>query len=57
MPRKANTVGAVVETAPAVENKKKIDPEELINCRSLTNGGLYLTGEKSKIHYAFADYD
>lgn len=57
MPRKANTAGAVVETAPTVETKKKIDPEELINCRSLTNGGLYFTGEKSKIPYAFADYD
>lgn len=41
-------------TAPKVN--KKYDPNELIECRSVTGGELILIGDKSKLQYSFADY-
>lgn len=61
MPRKSSATNGEVDTSMEVSTsgtvKEKIAPDELIMCRSLTNGGLYITGEKTKIPYSFADYD
>ena len=39
----------------ATENKK-FKPNDLIKCKSITNGELLFVGEKSKILYKWADY-
>ncbi len=45
----------VVETK--VENKKKVfEPTEHIKCRSITQGGLYIEGEKSNTLYEWHGY-
>jgi hypothetical protein len=44
-----------VETAKA-EKKKTYDKEDGILCKSITNGLLLVTGEKSNILYKWADY-
>ena len=67
MPRKAKSTvaqtavkdvvseGAVVETASSAK-KTEHDADDGILCRSVTSGGLYFSGEKTKILYKFADY-
>lgn len=39
-----------------VEQTKKYNPEDLIPCRSLTSGQLFLNGERSRLVYQWADY-
>ena len=36
--------------------KKKFDPSDLIPCRSVCQGGLYLEGSRTKMPYEWADY-
>lgn len=43
------------EPAP-VKTVRKYDPEDMIPCRSVTNGSLYITGNRSKFGYVWADY-
>jgi len=35
---------------------KKYNPDDLIECRSVTGGELILVGDKSKLQYTWADY-
>lgn len=39
-----------------VAEKKTYQPDDFIVCKSLVSGGLYITGERSKALYTFADY-
>lgn len=45
----------VVVAEPA-KTEKKYDKEEVIECKSITNGKLLVTGEKSKNLYRWANY-
>lgn len=36
--------------------KKTYDKSDVIPCRSITNGGLYIDGVRSKMFYQWADY-
>ena len=45
-----------VEVKPAKKEKKKFDQSDGIICRSVTQGGLYLEGAKTKILYEWDDY-
>lgn len=69
MPRKARTtitvdaneamtetVSSNVETVSVSNKKNKHENEDMILCRSVTSGGLYFSGEKTKMLYSFADY-
>lgn len=38
------------------ETKKKFEPSDLIKCRSVCQGGLYLEGARTKMPYEWADY-
>ena len=49
------TVSEKAETV-SVPVKAKHEAEDGILCRSVTSGGLYVAGEKTKILYTFADY-
>lgn len=44
-----------VTSRPAPE-KKKFGQEDLITCKSVITGGLYMEGQKSKQLYVFGDY-
>lgn len=47
-------------TEPAVEEKlqpKTFEPTDMIPCRSMTNGPLYIMGTRSGILYTWADYN
>ena len=46
----------VVATVEEVKTAKKYDKEDVIPCKSITNGKLLVTGEKSKILYRWANY-
>lgn len=46
----------VVSTIDEVKTAKKYDKEDVIPCKSITNGKLLVTGEKSKILYRWANY-
>ena len=39
-----------------VVEKKKFSNSDPIPCRSIVNGGLYITGPRSNIFYSWADY-
>lgn len=49
-----NTTAKATDTV--VLEKPKHANDDLIPCKSITNGGLYVTGEKTKMLYSFADY-
>ena len=40
----------------SVKTVRKYDPEDMIPCRSVTNGCLYITGNRSNFGYVWADY-
>lgn len=61
--KSAKTDDLFEEEAPVVETKKKeakskkvFDQTDRILCRSVTPGGLYLDGAKTKQAYSFSDY-
>lgn len=59
MAYKKNTDTEAVADVSAVavsDKKKKYNPEDLIDCMSTTNGGLYVNGAKSNYLYSWADY-
>ena len=71
MPRKAkSTVTKVAPVVETVSNETVSETEEAVSaikkvehnandgilCRSVTSGGLYISGEKTKILYSFADF-
>lgn len=39
-----------------VPEPRKYNPEDLIPCRSMVSGGLYIEGDRSKFTYSWADY-
>ena len=51
----SETVSGKAETVSA-SKKTEHDADDGILCRSVTSGGLYVTGEKTRILYTFADY-
>lgn len=46
----------VAQTKSKLKKANKIDPNEMISCRSVTNGELNLLGKKTGIMYKWADY-
>ena len=42
--------------APAKKAPKKYAPTDAIECRSVTGGELILVGDKTKLHYNWADF-
>lgn len=46
----------VVEKEETVEVKKTFEPEDLIPCRSLVSGELFVVGNRSNYLYQWADY-
>lgn len=46
----------VTEKAVPKKSVKKYAPTDLIECRSITGGELILVGDKTKLHYTWADY-
>lgn len=46
----------VSEKATTKKVAKKYAPTDLIECRSITGGELILVGDKTKLHYTWADY-
>ena len=44
------------EKTVAKKTAKKYAPTDLIECRSITGGELILVGDKTKLHYTWADY-
>ena len=46
----------VSEKATVKKVAKKYAPTDLIECRSITGGELILVGDKTKLHYTWADY-
>ena len=55
--KKQDTVTKEVseQTAPK-KTVKKYAPTDTIECRSVTGGELILVGDKTKLHYTWADY-
>ena len=56
---KKNQDVAMNEVSENVSSKKtarKYAPTDLIECRSITGGELILVGDKTKLHYTWADY-
>ena len=51
-PKKA----APKKAAPVKKESKKYAPNDLIECRSVTGGGLILVGTKSQLQYEWEDY-
>ena len=41
---------------PAKKTPKKYSPTDTIECRSVTGGELILVGDKTKLHYNWADF-
>lgn len=46
----------VIETVAEENNAKTFEPEDLIPCRSMISGQLFIEGTRSKLLYTFADY-
>lgn len=44
------------ETKTAAKKPKKYAPTDVIECRSVTGGELILVGDKTKLHYNWADF-
>lgn len=44
------------EVLEVMEKEKKYKNTDLIPCRSIVSGGLYIEGNRSKILYSWADY-
>lgn len=55
MAAKSMTKTSTNEEEVLVE-KKKFSNSDVIPCRSVVNGGLYIEGPRSKIFYSWADY-
>lgn len=61
---KKSNVNININNDPIVEERvveyvpepRKYNPEDLIPCRSMVSGGLYIEGERSKFTYSWADY-
>lgn len=49
-------VSNITDTKKKTDNTKKYDSEELIACKSITNGKLLVDGEKSGRLYRWSDY-
>lgn len=43
-------------TKKSEKSKKKFEPSDLISCRSVCQGGLYLEGSRTKMPYAWENY-
>lgn len=55
--KKQDTVAKEVsEQAAPKKTVKKYAPTDTIECRSVTGGELILVGDKTKLHYTWADY-
>ena len=52
----ADTVIEVSESVETKPEKKKFDKEDTITCKSITDGLLLVTGDKSGILYRWPDY-
>ena len=52
----ADTVVESIEPVEVKTEKKKFEKEETISCKSITNGLLLVTGDKSEILYRWPDY-
>ena len=49
-------INEVSEKTTTKKVAKKYAPTDLIECRSITGGELILVGDKTKLHYTWADY-
>ena len=49
-------VTPTVSKSPAKKTPKKYAPTDVIECRSVTGGELILIGDKTKLHYNWADF-
>jgi hypothetical protein len=50
-------VREVVKEVPVqVESKKRFEPTDLITCRSVVNGRVYMEGSASLLHYTWMDF-
>lgn len=49
-------VTATTPKSPAKKTQKKYAPTDVIECRSVTGGELILIGDKTKLHYNWADF-
>lgn len=47
----------VTENVETVKKQKVFGQEDLIPCRSIISGGLYIEGMRSKVLYTWADYN
>lgn len=47
----------IEESKPIVKEKRVFKNDDLIPCRSITNGELLMVGNKTNILYRWADYD
>ena len=64
-PKKIETVApeiieeevTVKETQPKAKKKKEFAPHDLITCRSITCGELFMVGAQSKLLYKWADME
>ena len=54
--KKTKTVVTEDIVTEEVIKEKKFNPEDLISCRSLVSGALYIEGTRSKSLYNWADY-
>ena len=50
------TTETVTEKSPKKKTPKKYAPTDVIECRSVTGGELILVGDKTKLHYNWADF-
>lgn len=62
MATKKETVAEAVETVqeiqkPVVKAPRKFAPDDMIVCRSVTYGELFLTGPKSRLRYSWSNYN
>lgn len=56
--KKTENVSNTIEenVSESTIKERVFDQEDLIPCRSMVSGGLYITGYRSKIPYTWADY-
>ena len=51
-----DTQDTTITAAKPVKKPKKYAPTDVIECRSVTGGELILVGDKTKLHYNWADF-
>ena len=51
-----NTNANTNQSSTTVKKPKKYAPTDVIECRSVTGGELILVGDKTKLHYNWADF-